>query len=315
LVAEIDGLKVGEGFSGRVAQSGQPMVVRDITTDPRLTSMTAREEGFRSLASVPLSSKGKVLGTLFAGTRGYREFTDQDVQLLTSIGHQIGVAVENAQLYEQAQQVAVVEERQRLARDLHDAVTQTLFSTSLIAEVVPRLWEKDPDEGRRRLEQVRQGARSALAEMRTLLLELRPAGLAQADLGDLLRQLGEAIAARAHLSVSVEVEGECALSPDVHIALYRIAQEALNNVAKHARASQVTVGLRCQPGQALLTINDDGRGFEMGSVAPGHFGLTIMHERAEAVGATLRVESQPGGGTQITAVWEEDEGRKETSDE
>ncbi len=305
-VAEIDKLRVGEGFSGRVAQSGQPLVVRNVSTDPRLTRLAAREEGFRSLASVPLSSKGKVLGALYAITRGYREFTDQDVQLLTSIGHQIGVAVENAQLYEQAQQVAVVEERQRLARDLHDAVTQTLFSTSLIAEVIPRLWEKDPDAGRRRLELVRQGTRSALAEMRTLLLELRPAGLAQAKLGDLLRQLGEAIAGRALVSVSVEVEGECALSPDVHETLYRIAQEALNNVAKHARASHVTAGLRCQPGRVVLTINDDGRGFEIGGVTPGHFGLTIMRERAEAIGATLQVESQLGRGTQITAVWEAD---------
>jgi two-component system nitrate/nitrite sensor histidine kinase NarX len=246
------------------------------------------------------------LGSLFVITRDRRAFSRQDVELLTSIGSQIGVAVENARLYAEAQELAAAQERQRLARDLHDAVTQTLFSTSLIAEVLPGIWERDPGEGLRRLELVRQGARSALAEMRTLLLELRPAALADADLDDLLRQLAEAVAGRARVSVAVEVAGECDLPPDVHIALYRIAQEALNNVAKHARAGQVTVNLRRQPGRVILSIGDDGRGFDVGDVPPGRLGMGIMRERAEAIGAALTVESQPGSGTRVVVVWESD---------
>ncbi len=143
-----------------------------------------QQEGLHALAVVPLSSKGRVLGTLFAVAHAYREFGDHDVQLLTSIGHQIGIAVENVRLYERAQQLAVVEERQRLARDLHDAVTQTLFSASLIAETVPALWELDQAEGRALLGELRQLSRGALAEMRTLLLELRPAALAESSLSD-----------------------------------------------------------------------------------------------------------------------------------
>ena len=170
------------------------------------------------------------------------------------------LAIENAQLYERAQELAVVEERQRLARDLHDAVTQTLFSASLIAEVLPALWESDQHEGRELLKKLWQLSRGALAEMRALLLELRPAALVESRLDDLLRQLGEAFTGRTDVPVKVTVEGECRLPADVHIALYRIAQEALNNVAKHAQASQVNVSLVCSspdPAGALSASRED----------------------------------------------------------
>jgi two-component system, LuxR family, sensor kinase FixL len=145
---------------------------------------------------------------------------------------------------EAALQTAVAAERNRLARDLHDAVTQTLFSASLIAEVLPRLWELNPAEGEKRLEELRQLTRGALAEMRTLLLELRPAALMEVELADLLRQLTEAITGRARVSVALTVEGYHPLLPDVRVALYRIAQETLNNVAKHSGANQAVVNLR-----------------------------------------------------------------------
>ena len=203
---------------------------------------------------------------------------------------------------------AVAAERSRLARELHDAVTQTLFSASLVAEALPASWERDREEGRRLLQELRQSSRGALAEMRTLLLELRPAALVEADLGDLLRQLAEAATGREGLPVTVAVEGKLELPPDVHVALYRIAQEALNNVVKHARASQATVRLRGRPPASVeLHISDDGRGFDPASVPPDHLGLGIMCERAEAIGAALEIDSQPGHGTQITVVWEEGE--------
>jgi signal transduction histidine kinase len=211
---------------------------------------------------------------------------------------------------------AVAAERNRLARDLHDAVTQTLFSASLIAETLPRSWERDREKGQRLLRELRQLSRGALAEMRTLLLELRPAALVETSLSDLLHQLAEAATGRGGVPVKVMVEGECALSPDVHIALYRIAQEALNNAIKHARAGQVTVHLRCSPfpsvetdggqrEQVELVVSDDGRGFDPDKVSPDHLGLGIMHERAEAIGATLEIESGPGHGpgTQIKVTW------------
>ena len=215
-------------------------------------------------------------------------------------------------LAHRAAEAAVAAERSRLARDLHDAVTQLLFSASLIAEALPAIWENDQDEGRELLAEMRRLSRGALAEMRTLLLELRPAALTETGLVDLLRQLAEAAAGRSDLSVTVEADPEPELPRDVHIALYRIAQEALNNVIKHARAAHATVTLRVEgaegegAGQAVqLSVVDDGCGFQPHHVLPDHMGLGIIRERAERVGATLNVESQPNCGTVVKVSWRE----------
>lgn len=263
------------------------------------------EEGWRLVVSVPLMAKGRALGAVALATATPREITAEEVSLLIGIGHQTGLAVENASLYERAEQSAAAAERSRLARDLHDAVTQTLFSASLISEVLPRIWERNPDEGRRRLEQLRHLTRGALAEMRTLLLELRPSALTEAALPDLLRQLAEAAGGRAQLPVAVSVEGERPLPPEVQIALYRIAQEALNNVIKHSGASAVEISYRRDDEGVELTIKDDGRGFQIDEVGGDHLGLGIMTERAEAVGAGLRMRSAPGAGTEVLVNWKE----------
>jgi signal transduction histidine kinase len=190
-----------------------------------------------------------------------------------------------------------------LARELHDAVTQTLFSASLIAEVLPRIWERDSEEGRRRLEELRQLTRGALAEMRTLLLELRPSALGDIEMGDLLRQLADSIIGRARIEVSLGVDGECELPAQVKAVFYRVAQESLNNVAKHSCAERATIALRCQPGTAVLRIEDDGRGFDANSLSPESLGLGIMRERAESIGAEFMIESEPDRGTRLTVVW------------
>ncbi len=194
---------------------------------------------------------------------------------------------------------AAVSERTRLARDLHDAVSQTLFSASIIADVLPRLWDKNKDEGRRRLEEVRQLTRGALAEMRTLLFELRPAALADADLGYLLHQLAESISGRTRIPVTVSIDGECNPQPEVKVALYRITQEALNNVAKHANASQGRVTVSCQSDELVLIINDNGKGFDVGSVRPESLGLGIIRDRAKGIGAELRIDSKIGIGSEV----------------
>jgi PAS domain S-box-containing protein len=204
----------------------------------------------------------------------------------------------------QAREQAAVAERTRLARDLHDAVSQTLFSASLIADVLPRIWEKDAGEGRRRLEEVRQLTRGALAEMRTLLFELRPAALADAELADLLRQLAESVTGRARVPVSTRMEGQCRLEADTKIAIYRIAQEALNNVAKHSGAVQAQVVLICTPGRVEMHIQDNGRGFDVSEAGGKSLGLGIMRERASAIGASLDIHSDPGQGTEVVVRWQ-----------
>ncbi len=205
---------------------------------------------------------------------------------------------------------AVTAERSRLARDLHDVVTQSLFSASLVAEALPTAWQRDPAEGQELLYELRQLTRGALAEMRTLLLELRPAALVEADLGNLLRQLAEALTGREGVPVTVTVEGECTLPAPVQIALYRIAQETLNNISKHACAQQVTIELRRGPigretSAVELCISDDGCGFDQHQVASDHLGLGIMRERADSIGASLTIESELGHGTQLTVIWQE----------
>ncbi len=226
------------------------------------------------------------------------------------------MAIENTRLYEQAQKLAAVEERQHLARELHDAVSQTLFSASLAADVLPRLWERDREAGLRCLSEVQQLTRGALAEMRTLLLELRPTALVETELGALLRQLAEAVTSRARIPVTVQAAPHCTLPPEVQVALYRIAQEALSNAVKHAGAKQLTVTLRCvspclgengsqQAGGVELIVADDGQGFDLNVKTRGGkgLGLGIMRERAAAVGAAFQIQSQPGQGTRITANW------------
>ena len=212
----------------------------------------------------------------------------------------------NERLRDKAAQDAVTAERTRLARDLHDAVTQTLFSTTLIAEVLPDLWEMNRTEGLRRLEELRQLTRGALAEMRTLLVELRPNALVEAPLSVLLRQLTDAMIGRARIAIQLSAEGDAAggtrLPADVQVGLYRIAQEALNNVVKHADATQAVVTLR-QGETIRLTVADNGAGFDPGAVTADHLGLKIMRERAEAIGAKLSIYSEPGDGTQVSVVW------------
>jgi nitrate/nitrite-specific signal transduction histidine kinase len=259
--------------------------------------------GFQLLVYTPIKTKGRELGFFFLGQHEPGHLTPEELSLLSSVGKQIGVAMENAHLYEQAEQAAITAERSRLARELHDAVTQTLFSANLIADVLPRIWERDPKEGMQSLEELRQLARGALAEMRTLLLEMRPESLEKANIQSLLAQLADAFIGRVRVPVSVDIQGDCELTHEVKIVFYRVAQEALNNIAKHAGARQVDLHLECQPGGMILSIKDDGLGFEPGSIAPDHLGLAIMRERASSIGASLKIESQVGRGTNIELDW------------
>jgi PAS domain S-box-containing protein len=204
---------------------------------------------------------------------------------------------------QQIKEQTTAEERTRLARDLHDAVSQTLFSTSLIAEVLPKLWERNKEDGLKKLEEVRQLTRGALAEMRTLLFELRPAALSNADLKELLRQLAESVTGRARVPVTLDINGDCDVPTDVKITLYRIAQEALNNIAKHSGASRAQVTLDCQPDRITLQVIDNGRGFDISRVAAGSFGLNNMQERAGDIGAALQINSTINEGTEVTVTW------------
>jgi len=298
-----------------------PVVVPDARDNPSIFSslrMSPEQraiidrlvETYRAYLFVPLVGKKVIYGGLALYHRESHVFSGEELGLAIAFADQASLAIENASLRSESEQNAVLMERNRLARDLHDAVTQTLFSASLIAEVLPRIWQRDPEEGWRRLEELRQLSRGALAEMRTLLLELRPSALTEAKLSDLLRQLGDAVSGRARLPVNLDVQGEYPLDPDVQVFFYRIAQEALNNILKHAGATQVNIllhftaprphGLRI----VRMVIRDNGRGFDPAQVPPNHLGLGIMRERAHARNAVLNITSAPGQGVEVEVVWE-----------
>ncbi len=286
-----------------------PVYPNEVTTlriedfqDEQLQNQLVKR-GFQMLVYVPLSTKGHELGFFILGKHESGQLSPEELSLLDSIGKQVGVAMENAHLYEQAEQTGITAERSRLARELHDAVTQTLFSANLIADVIPQIWRRNPEKGMQNLEELRQLTRGALAEMRTLLLEMRPESLEQADLKSLLTHLADALIGRARVPVSLVIQGQCELPQEVKLVFYRIAQEALNNIAKHSGARQVDLHLECQPGNLHLFIQDDGLGFDLGSLPPGHLGIAIMRERASSIGANLKIESLIGQGTTVELDW------------
>jgi nitrate/nitrite-specific signal transduction histidine kinase len=299
-----DRLPLRQSAAGVAGQRGEPVIwtLGELPTESTLKERLAAL-GVEQVIAIPLMAKGRLVGSLNLSTNQSRNYPPEQIALLKTIGQQIGVAVENAHLYEQAKQTAIAAERGRLARELHDAVTQTLFSANLIADVIPRIWRRDPEEGMQNLEELRQLTRGALAEMRTLLLEMRPESLEQMDLKSLLTQLADAFIGRVRVPVSVDIKGNCELTHEVKIVFYRVAQEVLNNIVKHSGARQVELHLECQSGQMNMLIKDDGLGFDPDSIIPGHMGIAIMRERASSIGASFTIESQVGQGTTVELDW------------
>jgi PAS domain S-box-containing protein len=290
----------------------RPILIPDIwSDDPQAQFLRALLEdgaavlleGMQSWMWVPLAAKSRIIGGLGVAHEKRDHFTPHHADLALSVANQAAITLINAELYEHAQALAVLEERQRLARNLHDAINQSLFSAGLIAEVLPRLWERDQVEARRSLEDLRRLTRGAMAEMRALLAELRPSTLTDAELGDLLRLLGNAFTGRTNIPATVTVIGQGILPADVQVAIYRVCQEALNNVAKHARASLVEIDLKHEDATIDVSIRDDGQGFDPERSTSGHYGLSMMRERAEGVGAQLLILSKPGHGTELTIHW------------
>jgi signal transduction histidine kinase len=230
-------------------------------------------------------------------------FSERDTALAQIVADTVAAVVESERLHRQEKREAAVEERQRLARDLHDAVTQSLYSASLICEALPSLWAKSPDEGLHNLVRLRRLVRAALAEMRTLLLELRPEALESSPLSALLDRLGDALAGQIQIPVEVAARDTGSMPVEVKTAFYRAAQELLNNVARHAHADSVSIDLGTEPEGIVLSVRDDGRGFDGNSGDAEHMGLRMMRERLQAVGARLELETAAGRGTTARVVW------------
>jgi signal transduction histidine kinase len=300
LVTKIDSVPVDSGLAGWVIEHGQPLVVPNIATGLRpLLALPATSS--QAYVGAPMRAKGRVLGVLsVVGETGY-QFEAEEVTLLASIADEVGVAVENARLYQQAEQLAVMRERERLARELHDSVTQSLYSLTVLAEAGRRLAGAGDlqrvEEAVARLGEIGQ---QALKEMRLLVYELRPLALQREGLVGALQQRLDAVEGRVGVEARLLSEKLIELPASVEEGLYGIAQEALNNALKHAAATSVTVYIRAENEQVELEVVDDGQGFDPHTVSDrGGMGLTSMRERAEKLGGSLTVLSAPGEGTRV----------------
>ena len=292
--ASVQAPGTGPVAATRALAEGRPLVTLGGSVAPDLRG---------DLLAVPLLVRDRPYGVLALSFARPRAFTSVDVRLLASFGGQVALALENARLRAEVAQAAVAGERSRLARDLHDSVTQSLFAASLKAEAVRRRWQPPSEEARRNVEEMERLTRGALAEMRALLLEMRPQALEAASLPRLLEQLVAAAEGRMLIDIEFSVTGTVDLPTERTIALYRIAQEAINNVERHAGATAVWVRLEAADGTGRLVIGDDGKGLTPGPAAPGHLGLDIMHERAEAAGLALCIAGAAAGGTVVTVEW------------
>ncbi|OFX32719.1 MAG: hypothetical protein A2Z07_05690 [Armatimonadetes bacterium RBG_16_67_12] len=300
-------LAPGQGLSGRVVQTGQPLVVSDYVTDQGIThelDTIIRQEGLQTFVGVPVSVRGRTTGCLSIAFRRVRPVTDDEVHLLARMANQAAIAIENARLYEQVQSLAILEERDRLGREMHDSLGQSLGLLNLKVKLVEDLVAG----GRRReaeeeLAQMRQTIREAYDEVRHAILGLRTSGGGE-DLEVALRVQVTRFREQAKLPVTFDVHGPVPTVPALAaVQITRIVQEALTNVRKHAQATGVVVMLGLEGDRLLVRITDDGRGFDVATVqeaAGARFGLETMRERAEGIGGTLDIASGPGRGTTIT---------------
>jgi PAS domain S-box-containing protein len=288
-------------------QGGQ-VIIDDVWADTELSrafrqflggSLATNFSYVRSWMGTPMRHKGKPLGILSVSHTQPNYYTSSHAALTQAVADQAATAIENARLYEQAQAVAALEERQRLARELHDSVSQALFGISIGTNSARILLERDPSRLPQSLDYIGSLAQSGMAEMRALLFELRPESLENEGLVVALTKHAEALKARYALEIQLTLDLEPAILLPVKEAFYRIAQEAMQNTIKHAQASRINLELKAVSQALRLVITDNGQGFDPNASFPGHLGLKSMQERAARLGASFSIESRLGAGTSI----------------
>ncbi|HST26289.1 MAG TPA: GAF domain-containing sensor histidine kinase [Gaiellaceae bacterium] len=293
------------GMLGAMLLAPEPFRTANIQDDPRFEGWPSAHPSMRSFLGVPIVSRGEVIGAFYLtekkGERG-AVFTDEDEELIGTLAAHAAIAIENARLNERSRELSTIEERKRLARELHDSVTQTLFSIGLTAEAASELVEADPDKARAQLGRLQELTRAAMQEMRSLIFELRPAELEAEGLAAALRKHVEVLTRLHPQEIDLRADGERRLPPDVERGLLRIAQEALGNALRHSGAAHVAIELAARDGRVSLSVADDGSGFdpEEAATRSRRLGLTSMRERAEALGGSLSIRSVPGTGTTVT---------------
>jgi signal transduction histidine kinase len=288
---------------GQIVVSSRQTVAVVEHPDPRVSGRLLRllrANGAQALLGLPIQAGDAMFATFYVFAAEGASLSDEKQRLLAALAGRASLAIENAQLFEASRGKAALEERQRLARELHDSVSQALYGIALNAGAARMARTLDGSQLEHLLDEVSALAEAGLAEMRALIFELRPESLQQEGLVKALEKQAAAARARHGLDVRARFEREPEVPLPVKEALYRIVQEAVQNSAKHARATVVEIALRVGDGLLILTVGDDGQGFDPSGSFPGHLGLRSMQERAEAINGCVTVESAPGSGTRIS---------------
>jgi signal transduction histidine kinase len=304
LIAAMGPLPRTHGLLGAMLDTDRPYRTHDIKQDPRFRGWwPSAHPQMASFLGVPIRSRAGVLGALYLTDKEEAAgFTDDDERLILMLAAHAAIAIENARLYERGRELSVVEERNRLARDLHDSVVQKLFGVVLAAQSADTLFDRNPDSARGQVQKLQELTQDAIQELRSLIFQLRPAAAGSEGLAEALVKHVQVLRRVHRQDIELEVVGEPRLRPRVDDEVFRIAQEALHNALRHAAAGRLELRLEEGEGRLVLTVRDDGSGFDPGAAAhrSRRLGLTSMEERATALGGTLTIDSAPGEGTTIS---------------
>ena len=317
LIAAMGPLPRTHGMLGAMLDAAAPYRTEDIHEDPRFRGWWPRRHpDMRSFLGVPIVSADEVIGAFYLTEKqSAATFDAQDEAMIELLASHAAIAITNARLYERSRELSIISERNRLALELHDVVSQKLFSVMLTAEAAAAQLDRDPDAARAQLERLRELARESLDELRSLILGLRPPELERDGLEGALRKELEMLSHVHGIEIELELDGAGGQSPngshgdgEREFAILRIAHEALNNAVRHARADHVAVRLSQRPDVVTVEVRDDGVGFDPQSaeVRSRHLGLTSMEERARELGGRLEIRSAPGAGTTVLLLVEGD---------
>jgi signal transduction histidine kinase len=293
----------GLGLLGVIARQNRPVRVHDIATDPRRNGLPANHPPMASLLGVPIGVRGRSIGRLYLTNKEPSgDFTEDDERLVEMFALHAGIAIENARLHEQVQRLAIVEERERIGRDLHDGIIQSIYAVGLSLEDVPDLMEDAPEVAKARVERAIDSLDQSIRDIRNFIFGLRPELLEQAGLVGGLAALADEFRVNSMVDIDLDTSAveELDLPPDVTGQLLSIAREALSNVARHSRGTRGTVEVESRGGHVKMVVSDNGVGFDAGkSRSAGHQGLVNMRARVASIGGSLDVDSEPGRGTRI----------------
>ncbi len=303
----------GHGLLGVIMASSRPIRVHDIGRDSRRYGFPAHHPPMHSLLGVPVGARGRSIGRLYlTNKQPWGDFTEDDERLVEMFALHAGIAIENARLHEQVQRLAIVEERERIGRDLHDGIIQSIYAVGLSLEDVPELMADEPEVARARVERAIDSLDQSIRDIRNFIFGLRPELLEQAGLIGGLAALADEFRVNSMVDIDIETldVSEIDLPPDQTGQLLAIAREALSNIARHSKATRGSVRVEDVEGKLRLIVSDNGVGFDADRQrGPSHQGLVNMRARASEVGAAFELQSAPGAGTRIIV----EVARRETS--